>query len=600
MNAINTKAHRGTRGASAPVAGQTPVRLGRVLARIAVALVALAGLYLVVANLSLGSGIRSLARAMGVTARYASAYTLYPSHVHLEELRLAGSHGAAWAVRLAEADLRVDLVALARGRLHVTRLRGGGLEVELGGSPEALAPAPELMAGAVAPFVHAALPLSGPPAAAGGGRERALLIEDVDLGARAIGAGPYRLVGAMSARAARLAASPATLEVDAGALDIIEAEIRRGGRLLARAVHGRVDARLDPVASGAPDVAAAPAAGARDLLRAASGRVELEGELVSPGALLPLEAATVEGGQGSLKAGIALDHGVIAEGSELTVAAGPLRVGLPGGAAKVLPSGLVMTARWRSADLPLLRLDVSVPELVHQAPGAQESLGGIHIELEAVGADLTAPWAQRGALRASAARGLWRVGAATLAGGAEARLDLTELDLRAGSARIASGTVEAVDIVVSAPGAGHGRDRPPAPVQGTLRIDGGALSIRGGASLHGSIAAEGADAGVLLDLLGVTGSLRWTLEILEGRPFALSSALVRRPPRIELDDMRFESGNIEARGAFAQDGDGRAGAFLVTTGVLSAGLSIEGGELHVTSSPGEGWLARRLDAITGR
>ncbi|AGP36568.1 hypothetical protein BE04_03010 [Sorangium cellulosum] len=192
------------------------------------------------------------------------------------------------------------------------------------------------------------------------------------------------------------------------------------------------------------------------------------------------------------------------------------------------------------------------------------------------------------------------MGAATLAGGAKARLDLKELDLRAGSARIASGTVEAVDVVIAAPDAGHGRGRPRAPVHGTLRIDGGALSIRGGASLDGSIAAEGADAGVLLDLLGVTGALRWTLEILEGRPFALSSALVRRPLRIELSDVRFESGNIEARGAFAQDGDGRAGAFLVTTGALSAGLSIEGGEPHVTSSPGEDWLARRLDAITGR
>ncbi|AUX26911.1 uncharacterized protein SOCEGT47_074810 [Sorangium cellulosum] len=402
-------AHRGTRDSSARGAGPRSRRLGPVLARIVVALVALAGIYLVVANLSLTLWMRSLARDLGLTAQVASAHTLYPGYVHLEGLRLAGGHGAGWTVRLAEADLRVDLADLVRGEVHVTRLRGGGLEVALGGPPDELARAPEVLAGAAAPLARAALPPSGGPAETGDRPARALLVEDIEVGARAIGAGPFRLVGAMSARAARLAASPprhATLEVDAGALDIVDGEIHREGRLLARAVHGRIDARLDPTGAG-------------------------------DAAVSPLEA-------------------------------------------------------------------------------------------------------------------------------------------------------------------GRGLDRPRASMQERLRADGGALSSRDGAFFHGSIAAEGEDAGVLLDLLGVTGALRWTLEFLEGRPFALSAALARSPVRIELDDVRFESGNIEARGAFQKDGDGRAGAFLVTAGQLSAGLSIAGGQAHVIPSPGEDWLARRLDAITGR
>ncbi|WP_437973004.1 hypothetical protein WMF11_28905 [Sorangium sp. So ce295] len=598
MNAIGTRAHRGTRDSNAPGTG----RLGPVLARLVLAFIALAGIYLVVANLSLVPGIRSLARSMGVTAQVASAYTLYPTQLHVEGLRLTGRHGAAWTVRLTEADLRVDLVDLVGGRVHIKHLRGGGMEVELGGLRAELVRASEVMTGAVVPLVRAALPPPGRPAAPGGRRERALLIEDIEVGARAIGVGPYRLVGAMSARSARLAASSATLEVDAGELDIVDGEIHRDARLVARAVHGRVDARIHPTDASALG-AGFTDADARDPLRAAGGRVELAGELVSLEALLPLEAATVEGGQGSLKAGISLDHGVIAQGSEVRVVAGPLSVRLSDKATNLLPAGLVMTASRTSAEQPLLKLEVSVPELRQQPPdaqGAHESVEGVHVELETLSADLTTPWTRSGALRASAARGFWRAGAATLAGGAKARFDLEELELRAGTAQIKAGILEAVSVVVSPLETGHGRDRPHATMQGTLRIDGGALSIRDGASLHGSISAGGADAGALLDLLGVTGTLRWTLEILDRRPFALSSALVRRPPQLLLDEVRFESGDIEARGAFQTDSDGRAGAFLVTTGQLSAGLSIQGDQLHVIASPGEDWLARRVDAITGR
>jgi hypothetical protein len=559
----------------------------RTIFRIALGLVVLAGLYLLVGNLALRPGLRSLADEMDVAARHSKAYTLYPGHLHFKDLRITARSGSAWTLALDRADLRVDILALLRGRLRISRLRGAGLEADLAAHPQELARAPEPRA---QPLVRGSiLPDMREPRA--GVRARTLRIEDVNIDARTLGAGPHQLDGVLHARAAWIVAGRTTLAMGPVTLDIAEGQLRHGQLAVANALRGRVEGRLDALD---PSLASG-----RDALGAANGRIELAGDIVSVGALLPFGAASLDSIPGTLKANVTLDRGVVAKGSEVIVDAGSPAVEQPERATAALPSGLTLIARRSPSESPTLQLEVSIPKLIPPEEHADVSAGvmeDVHLEFDAPGADLSLPWSGDGTLRASVGRGRWPAGAVTLVGKANLRLALRHMAPAAGAARIESGEIEAREVTVEPAVAGEAPPR--APMEGKIRIDGGMLSAREGASFHGGLLIQGSDAGALLDLAGVTGSLRWTLAVAEARPFTLSSSVTRRDPVLRLDDVRFESGYIVATGAF-HEGSERHGAFLVAAGPLSAGLSVEAGHPEVTLSPPQGWLARRLDALAG-
>lgn len=184
-------------------------------------------------------------------------------------------------------------------------------------------------------------------------------------------------------------------------------------------------------------------------------------------------------------------------------------------------------------------------------------------------------------------------GDAVVTGPVEARLVLADPRPLARSLAIRGGTITGRDLAVARPGGGAGR----APVQLDVDVREGELSTVGGLAFSGDVRVRGDDAGVLFDVAGVDGALRWGLASLEGQPFTLGAAAARRPGVLLLDRVRFESGRIEARGALHERGARREGAFLVRRGRLETGVAVEGGKVSVTLDPGEGWLARRLGAM---
>ena len=111
--------------------------LALLLAWLLGAIAVVAFLYLTVVNLLLRSWLRQGALYTDTASvRASSAYTLLPGRLHVDGLRV---RARGWSLFVERADIRFDATALASRRLHVTRLRGAGLDVVSGPSRRARA-----------------------------------------------------------------------------------------------------------------------------------------------------------------------------------------------------------------------------------------------------------------------------------------------------------------------------------------------------------------------------------------------------------------------------------------------------------------------------
>lgn len=107
----------------------------RALLRTAVVLVAVYALYLVAANVFLNSrvGVETINRKpQRFTARWDSAMSLYPGHIHARGLKLVGHvRGVEWRVQGDVADGRIQLLPLLRKQLHFGPIEGGVVVVDV-------------------------------------------------------------------------------------------------------------------------------------------------------------------------------------------------------------------------------------------------------------------------------------------------------------------------------------------------------------------------------------------------------------------------------------------------------------------------------------
>jgi len=197
----------------------------------------------------------------------------------------------------------------------------------------------------------------------------------------------------------------------------------------------------------------------------------------------------------------------------------------------------------------------------------------------------------RGAAGATLQRAAYTLGGAVLQGDLVADLELEDLDLAAGSARIPAGTIEGTGLTLSHDGASFGG------LQGRLTLDDGALAVGPPWSFEGDVVLAWSDVGPIARIFDREGLVPgWAAGVLTGGAFSAQAHVVRRGGSLVLDLARVEPW-LDARGQLRKGPSGVDGAFLVARGFLSAGIRIEAGGARVTPLVGDRWLEQQIAAL---
>ncbi len=125
------------------------------------------------------------------------------------------------------------------------------------------------------------------------------------------------------------------------------------------------------------------------------------------------------------------------------------------------------------------------------------------------------------------------------------------------------------------------------PLHAQAHIDEARLSLSGSNRLRGTFVVAGSDAGLLLDLLRASESLRLTLSLIEGQPFLMAGLIDRSEDGTLLAQTELESEQITARGSMRLRPSPAQGRFQVTYGSLRFGICAgpNGSDLLLEATP---------------
>jgi hypothetical protein len=564
-------------------------------------IVGVAVVYLAGANLALAWVAHRGDRSAGVSFRFASAYTVVPGRVHVEQLHLSGVADGGWRADVARADLKVGLLDLLTrtARLHQARLDGVSVEIDVdpGEVAFASAPAPRdphrlagSILGASLATVGAVGGVDDRPASRKAAVDGELRIDEVEASVRSLSFHGVRVAGEVDVEHAQmLVLRRVGTTLEAAHVEVHGATVADGDETVLRDLEGRLDLGIAPDRG-----AAAP------LLSRLKLRVELSGRLASPSPLLSsaaLKAADVDGVAhvvGTLSAGIIepssrlgveIRHAKLAEPSEV-------RNGLE------LPQGLSATLEAPPAPASRLRLTLSAPRLVvHSLRAAAattaDTFDGVTVSADAWPTTVGAPSSSAREVSWKAESALVWEGGTSLAGAVGGHFQLTQHGSDPSALLAGTGALEATDVVAQSPGAAKA-----APFTADVQLTSAVLARDGGLTVAGHVHAQGADADTVLTLLDAKPAVRLALGSLDGQAFTLDAALRRTPDTLDLEDVALSSHGAQVNGVFVRHLAEERAAFVLRYGAIPLGVSLRDGAGSVIFDPAPGWLAAESAAAS--
>ena len=297
-------------------------RLLRALGVLVSLLVAAELLYLIGANLFLSCGGLSklFASTNTIDAKFRSAWTIWPGHVHIRGLRVVfQDKNLQWSLDVERAQLVLRLTELTSRAFHAESVSGDGAVFRFrhrvdpwsrnDPSVRALAPISE--------FPGTAVFEAGAPEAPLTDEKYDLWtvhLENVDVGVSEVWVQQFRYVGSGRARGAFRLRPARTVWVGPASLTLESGRLTAGHYRLSPALAGRVECVVHPFDVRKPD--------GREVLRFISARVDLRAPGFSPAAIelfLPQENTSAIAEGGDLVVNARMDRGTILSPSELVL-----------------------------------------------------------------------------------------------------------------------------------------------------------------------------------------------------------------------------------------------------------------------------------------
>lgn len=540
--------------------------------------------YLLLGNLAAMRYLEAQAEGVRLSLSIGWARTWVPGTWSLGRVRL--ERAGAWSVSAEHARLDLHLGDWIRGRAHVTELvlEGATLEVILpraGGSRAADVGSLDATAASI---VASERPRWGPE-----GDVRRIVFDHIAADGGRVRVGRYELAGKLAYRT-RGPTDVGSGEVQmTGKLDFAGARLRVAGKPTAT-VSGRASVELSTL-KRAPDAS-------RTAARRATWRLATTGRLNAVGASLPsaaigltLDGASYRGnfeavgdhlGRGALvlqAPRAALDWG--ANGRSELIGNVELRIDFEGGRPDQGHARL-NAERWNLWD-EVGRPWAKVAGLSATLDWRENSAGPFPATLEATGESLE--------LNALNAR---------VTGRAAARFEVPRMisggRLHGGTGEVHVRHAEMVPDAAPSTAYGLGMD---------LRIERFDFDLARGLEFSGDLAVHGENARMLFDLAQANQNVRWTLSMLEGQPFELSSGVMRRMDAVALAQLKLTCAGLEARGAFYAWNNVASGALFVD-GPMRVGILLNrkgpksAAELEVVAPVTPRWLDPRVEALAER
>jgi hypothetical protein len=606
--------------------------IGIVLLRVAAVLFCLQLAYLGLGNAALSSQLikKGVAGADGFRLDYASAYTLWPGHAHVEQLALRfEDYNVQFELALGSAEVDISLSQLLFKKFRVTRLVAQDTRfrmrhklIVVGDDAERVAAYPPIQGFADPPYFVGVRP---PPTPEEVSRHYwQVRIENVTAYVTELWVMEQRFVGAGLARGSFVVKPARWVQVAQAELTLERGTLRLGPHLVAGEVQGKITCDI-------PDMWVQATEGLEVLREiAATARLTLgKGRLEFLSAYLARYAELDYSGRAEWSIDLNLQRGVVQKGSQVLLAAAPLRVSH--GALALAGDVALRFARDALEAPEQLRLMWSAPLLEASRKGSRDGaprLQGLQGSLVLDAVNL------RGELSLAAARltlvralvpslGWFQVPGTQLAGSGEAGLDLrrsadgrlsgrAQLSLR--DARLARGSFAAESdlngrLSLSRDAASDSPWR-----MDTLGVAFSRSKLRDGDKRSDTFAGR-LDASGLTISLEPKPSARGRMK-LSVSPTSALLPLVVNEPLADASDALFalrrvdararieiEGGGIDVTGLEAHDGAvrmtgrvstrGKAprGAFLISSGILNVGVELEDGDTEVSPFVGGDWLS---------
>ncbi|UQA59108.1 hypothetical protein [Polyangium aurulentum] len=597
-------------------------------------------LYVVVGNLFLNlGGLKRVAshNPDGFTLDYASVWTFWPGHAEARGLVLTGqAEKLQWMLRLDRATVDVAMGDLLERRFHATRVRGDGaiFRLRMRLEPEEV---PEPQTRTLPPikgFADPPLVAFGPPEADPTDEEYKLWsveLNDILVDMREIWIESYRYTGDVGIKGdfslkplRSLRVLPSTFAFRSGDLHLGEHQALSG-------IEGTLEAQLDTF-----DPKGISWLG---VLRAFTARANFRSDVPSMSFAhhyLDKQPA-IRKGRGVLDVHLGVDRGVFIPGSEARVMTDHVEV-----SAKDFEVALGVEASFRVDDHARGEFAALVEHGTLQFHGADApaaEVQGARLALEAP-ADFIGPWKPQvysldlPSLRVSDMRRLQPVapsgmkfqGGSALIQGKVARIagglgqGAVHADMWNASARWkdvamtgsfgADLQVQAVDVA-----------KRTARMRG--EVGAGEVSIEGGGA-----AWSGWWARMLLDefelraekgldlladarfklrdvrpIVGVMAALDavppWTKEIMTMEGATIDVDLRKQGPGLAFG-VEALAGEQRVAGRLVKREEEKSGAFLVRSGILSAGIRLGKSDAEITPAAGDDWLKEQLAALRGK
>lgn len=601
-------------------------RWKRALRLFAIALVALAALYVVSANLVLAVVLPRVLAKPSLTVEYRSAWSLWPGVVHASDLAVRGQTDTVdWMVGCDHAVLDIDLFALTHHVFHLNRLRGQGIDFRLRKRVDA-AEAEDPEVAAVPPIAAYDPPIRDPAPPSRPPTKWIVQVDDSDSDVRQIWIGYIRFVGQARSRGAFYVAPHHAIGIPAARLDIEDGEVTLADHVIARAVNSEVRCSIDRFD---PNVVRGQA-----ILRQVNSDVMLDAQIPSIellGFFVPRARSIFEDGSGALRAHVTLRQGRAVAGSTLELETDRVRV--------VTPSFEIvsdMRFDWRASDdgartvasaratvASIWRLGLKLPPL---------TIADARASMATASSDLASPFGFGGfsarVARASVGDVRWLTGlregkAVRLDAGrvtAKGAIDLDAEGTAHGDARMAIDHVELIakdarlrgDLEATAVISGTDvlRSRALAlvsgastlsnasvirgdhenPIAARADVDKGSIDLKDGFALHLDSHGIATETIAILDLLGAPPVAKAAAELFSRGVARATAKLAYEGDMFMLRIIDGESGATRVKGELRKRAGDTGGAFLVRSGPLSIGVLIERDDVTTVPEAADRWL----------
>lgn len=559
--------------------------------------------YVLVAFLFLPGRLRAIAQDAAVEVEFESVRSWFPGQLSFEDLRVSDPEGN-WSASAASARCGINVIQLLGGGAHVTRLRAKETRVELKREPAVLSARRAKIRSDASRGTAAPVALNSAPflLALGQGTSGApMIIEDARASGPSLRMDDYELRGQLVYRVERASITEPGASAEFS-LSVDDGDLSKADELIGT-LSGKVEGEL--VAAGK---ARSSRAGAKSKPGSKSSmwqrltvQADIRGQLSTLSPWLGLGRRTLSLEEATHETQVEF-RGTTMQTADIAIQASRALLRHEDGSKAILtkpktsfvkkgtPSG-----KKESAKEPLIQAKMESDGLtLHDASGVKwASLEPLSLTMQ-LPEGLEDQKQEQGTLTLESQRVSLLALNAKMRSRLYVRLPVERVDLEEGSLMLGAGTVRATAAKLDPDGA------PSVAYDLSARFDTSAASLspQDGLNFAGTLHVEGKDGAMLLDMAEVGETARWTLSLLEGRPYTLKAQLSSCHDALLVDRLQFQSAQLKARGAAWSD-EGQYGAFLVE-GPLPVGARL-GAEGITTETPvDEDWLTAHLEELNMR